>query len=142
MNEAGLKTHVEEDPRGAIWSKLIFQSVIAPLTVLVGGAKTNILADPDVHGLAEEATREGKLVAERLGIKLLFDPMAMIERILGAGAQHRGSMQHDIERGTRTEIDATTGAIVRKGAEVGLAVPRLETFYQLVKGMEFNLGAR
>lgn len=142
MNEAGLKTHVEEDPRGAIWSKLIFQSVLAPLTVLVGGARTNIFVDPHVRALAEEAIREGKTVADRLGVRLLFDPMAMIERTLGAGAQHRGSMQHDIERGARTEIEVTTGAVVRKGREVGLEVPRLETFYRLVKGMEFNLGIR
>jgi 2-dehydropantoate 2-reductase len=140
MDEAGLKTNVEEDPRGAIWSKLIFQSVLAPLTVLVGGARTNIFVDPHVRGLAEEAIREGRMVAERLGIKLLFDPMASIEQVVSMGAQHRGSMQHDIEKRNRTEIEVTSGAIVRKAREVGLEVPRLETFYQLVKGMEFNLG--
>ena len=29
---------------------------------------------------------------------------------------------------------------VRKAKEVGLATPRLETFFQLIRGMEFNLG--
>jgi 2-dehydropantoate 2-reductase len=140
MNQAGLKTHVLEDPRGAIWSKLIFQATFAPLSVLVGGIQTNIFEDPHVSALAKGVIEEGKRVAETMGIKLLFDPMEMMAQARKGGGGHRGSMQHDIERRQSTEIEVTTGAIVRKAKEIKVDTPRLETFYRLIKGMEFNFG--
>jgi 2-dehydropantoate 2-reductase len=67
--------------------------------------------------------------------------MAMIDHARRSGLQHRGSLQHDLERGDRTEIDFLCGAIVRKVRELGLEAPCLETLYRLIKGMEYNIGA-
>jgi len=45
---------------------------------------------------------------------------------------HRGSALQDLLRGRQLEVEETYGYAVAKGAELGVAMPRLDTCYRLL----------
>jgi 2-dehydropantoate 2-reductase len=48
----------------------------------------------------------------------------------------RGSMLQDVEAKRKTEIDVINGAIVKMGAEAGIATPVNQTFVNIIKALE------
>jgi 2-dehydropantoate 2-reductase len=48
---------------------------------------------------------------------------------------HRVSTLQDLERGRRLEVEETLGYAVRKGVELGVPVPTVETCYRLLAGV-------
>ena len=135
LNDSGLKTYVMEDVRGAIWAKLIFISTVSTIQVLTGVARAGIPLNEPLFSLAKEVVREGREVAEGLGVKLAFDPLELIEKG-PKEAIHKSAMLQDIEWGEETEIDFLSGAIVKRAEELKIKVPINETLYRLVKGLE------
>ena len=144
IDSAGLPTRVVADARGAIWSKFIFNSAMNPVAALVRGIPEAKYRSEEVYEVLRAMVDEGKKVAERLGITLQFDPLGLIDDVRNGTVpmpSHPGSMAQDIERGTPTEIDALTGYMVRKAAEVGVAAPAHALVYRLLKGLEFGVTA-
>jgi 2-dehydropantoate 2-reductase len=135
---AGFEVEVVADPRGAIWSKLIFNAAVNPLPVLTGRGLAAVYAHRDTYALLAELVGEGKRVAASRGITLPVDPWTVVEehRALGAGHTHQGSMKQDIDRGRRTEIESLTGALIAEADRAGVPVPALRTVYRLVKAVE------
>jgi GNAT superfamily N-acetyltransferase len=58
---------------------------------------------------------------------------AMVERGM---TQIKVSMLQDLERGKRTEADQVIGHVVRLAAGLGVAVPRVELLYRILRGTE------
>ena len=48
---------------------------------------------------------------------------------------HKVSTLQDLEGGRRLEVEETLGHAVRKGAELGVDLPALETCYRLIAGI-------
>ncbi|HEV2283473.1 MAG TPA: ketopantoate reductase family protein [bacterium] len=144
LARAGLESHVLPDPRGAIWSKLIFNAAVNPLPVLTGLGLAAVYAHPETYALLRALVEEGKAVAAARGISLAADPMTVIDehRALGSAHTHQGSMKQDIDRGRSTEIDTLTGALVAEADRAGVPVPALRTMYRLVKAVETAATAR
>jgi len=138
LRRAGMAADVLEDPRGAVWAKLIFNSAVNPLPVLTGLRLSEVYADPHTYALLRTLVEEGTAVAAALGISLPHDPMAVIDahRALGSAHAHVGSMKQDIDRGRPTEIETLTGAIVAAADRAGVPAPALRTVYRLVKAIE------
>ena len=135
---AGMECHVLPDPRGMIWSKLIFNAAVNPLPVVTGLRLAAVYADPDAFALLHALVDEGKAVAAARGIALPVDPAAVVDehRALGSAHTHQGSMKQDIDRGRPTEIDFVTGALIAEADRAGVPVPALRTVYRLVKAIE------
>jgi 2-dehydropantoate 2-reductase len=138
LARAGMECRVLGDPRGMIWSKLIFNAAVNPLPVLTGLRLAAVYADPDACALLRALVDEGKAVAAAHGIALPVDPAAVVEehRALGAAHTHQGSLKQDIDRGRPTEIDLVTGALIAEADRAGVPVPTLRTVYRLVKAIE------
>jgi 2-dehydropantoate 2-reductase len=138
LRSAGMDVLVLEDPRGAIWSKLIFNAAVNPLPVLTGLPLSRVYADPEAYALLRTLVDEGKAVARARGIALLHDPMAVIDahRAMGEAHTHRGSMAQDVARGRPTEIDTLTGALIAEADDAGIAIPAHRTIYRLIKAVE------
>lgn len=138
LREAGLSVEVLSDPRGAVWSKLIFNAAVNPLPVLTGMRLAEVYAHPATYTLVCEMVEEGAAVARARGIALAADPMAVIDahRALGDAHAHQGSMKQDIDRGRPTEADTILGALIAEADRVGVPVPVLRTVYRLVKAAE------
>jgi 2-dehydropantoate 2-reductase len=140
LTECGLPTRVTADPRGAIWSKFIFNCVMNPIGAIVLGVNAARYEVPEVCALIDDMAAESARVAEAQGITLAFDPMHLVQKIRAGHAPlstHAGSMAQDIAAGRETEIEAMTGYLVRKARELGVPVPTVETVYRLAKGVEY-----
>jgi 2-dehydropantoate 2-reductase len=138
LARAGMECHVLPDPRGMIWSKLIFNAAVNPLPVVTGLRLAAVYADPDAFALLHALVDEGKTVAAAHGIALPIDPAAVVDehRALGSAHTHQGSMKQDIDRGRPTEINFVTGALIAEADRAGVPVPALRTVYRLVKAIE------
>jgi len=140
MTEAGLPTRVVGDPRGAIWGKFIFNSVMNPIGAIVQGVNAARYEVPEMRALIDDMAAECVLVAKALGIKLEFDPMYLVKKFRSGEiplSKHGGSMAQDIEAGRETELEAMTGYVVRKAKELGVPAPVSESVYRLAKGVEY-----
>jgi 2-dehydropantoate 2-reductase len=145
MTKSGLPTRVVADPRGAIWGKFIFNSVMNPIGAIVMGVNAARYEVPEVRALIDDMAAECVRVAEAQGIRLEFDPMYLVKKIRAGEApltKHAGSMAQDIEAGRETELEAMTGHVVRKAKELGVPVPVTESVYRMAKGVEYAARAK
>jgi len=140
MTQSGIPTKVVADPRGAIWGKFIFNSVMNPIGAIVLGVNAARYEVPEVRTLIDDMAAECVRVAEAQGVRLEFDPLYLVKKIRAGRApltKHAGSMAQDIEAGRETELEAMTGYVVRKAKELGVPVPVTESVYRLAKGVEY-----
>jgi 2-dehydropantoate 2-reductase len=145
MTRSGLPTRVVADPRGAIWGKFIFNSVMNPIGAIVQGVNAARYDVPEMRALIDDMAAECVRVAEALGIRLEFDPMYLVKKFRAGEiplSKHAGSMAQDIEAGRETELESMTGYIVRKAKELGVPVPVTETVYRMAKGVEYAAKAK
>ncbi len=134
---AGIETEISRNIRGALWSKVLVNVGINPLTAIKGLRNGELLDDPEIMDVMRRAVEEAMNVAEALGIDLgPGDHVAQVYDVARATALNRSSMLQDVERGRRTEIDALNGAIVDSARRLGLKVPVNETLTAAVKGLE------
>ena len=145
MTRSGLPTKVVADPRGAIWGKFIFNSVMNPIGAIVQGVNAARYDVPEMRALIDDMAAECIRVAEALGIKLEFDPMYLVKKFRSGEvplSKHAGSMAQDLEAGRDTELESMTGYVVRKAKELGVPVPVTESVYRMAKGVEYAARAK
>lgn len=122
--EAGLKASVPRDMRFDLWSKLLQIVSFAGLSTLARANLGEILASPELTETFVAIMNEVAAVAKAEGVDLGQDA---VEKQLAANrGMHPGfksSMQRDLERGRRLEVDAIAGALVRLGAKHGIPTP-------------------
>jgi len=124
LAQAGLDVELTDDPAGMIWSKLIINAAINPVTAVAGVRNGVILERLDLRDLSCRAAREAEQVAKALGITLLYtDAVAETETVCRRTRDNFSSMLQDVRRGKRTEIDAISGAIVARARRLGVPVP-------------------
>jgi len=140
MTRSGLPTKVVADPRGAIWGKFIFNSVMNPIGAIVQGVNAARYDVTEMRALIDDMAAECVRVAEAMGIKPAFDPMYLVKKTRAGESpltRHAGSMAQDLEAGRETELEAMTGYVVRKAKELGVPVPVTESVYRMAKGVEY-----
>lgn len=145
MTRSGLPTRVVADPRGAIWGKFIFNSVMNPIGAIVQGVNAARYEVPEMRALIDDMAAECTRVAEALGVRLEFDPMYLVKKFRSGEtplSKHAGSMAQDLEAGRETELESMTGYVVRKAKELGVAVPVTESVYRMAKGVEYAAKAK
>jgi 2-dehydropantoate 2-reductase len=145
MTRSGLPTKVVADPRGAIWGKFIFNSVMNPIGAIVQGVNAARYEVPEMRALIDDMAAECTRVAGAMGIKLEFDPMYLVKKFRSGEvplSKHAGSMAQDLEAGRETELEAMTGYVVRKAKELGVPVPVTESVYRMAKGVEYAARAK
>jgi 2-dehydropantoate 2-reductase len=145
MTKSGLPTKTVADPRGAIWGKFIFNSVMNPVGAIVQGVNAARYEVPEMRALIDDMAAECVRVAEVLGIRLEFDPMYLVKKFRSGEvplSKHAGSMAQDLEAGRETELESMTGYVVRKAKELGVPVPVTESVYRMAKGVEYAAKAK
>jgi len=137
LTRAGIETVISGNIRGALWSKVLVNVGINPLTALKGIRNGELLDDPEIKETMRKAVEEAINVAEALGIDLSpGDQLKHVYDVARATATNRSSMLQDVERGRRTEIDALNGAIVKLAKRLGLKVPVNETLTAAIRNLE------
>lgn len=138
LNECELKARLSEHIEGEIWTKLVVNSVVNPLTALFRVRNCAIWVDSlkNVrHGIVNECLK----VAEAEGISLPADLAERIDKRV-ASYTNFSSMYQDIMKGKRTEIDFMNGKIVELGRKHHVLTPFNETLVSFIKFLEGRHG--
>jgi 2-dehydropantoate 2-reductase len=136
LERAGFAVEVLPEADDLLWSKLVINAAINPLTALLRIPNGELLARPAAQTLMDDAAREAAAVAAAMGQHLTFsDPVAAAQTVAQRTAVNHSSMFQDVQRGATTEIDAICGAIVAAGEECGVPTPVNRTLWLLVKAL-------
>lgn len=134
FKEAGFKVEESSDLSSLVWSKLVINAAINPLTALLNVPNGRLLESGAAKKIMSLAAEEAASVATEKGIPLIYkDPFRAAEEVAAATAGNISSMLQDIKRGSPTEIEVICGAIVREGKQLNIPTPVNQLFYQLIQ---------
>ncbi len=134
LKQAGFSLQESPDITSLIWSKLVINVAINPLTALMGVKNGKMLESESARSIMRQAANEAAQVARRKGIKLSFkDPVQAVESVARTTSDNFSSMFQDIRRGAPTEIDFLCGAVSRLGKSLNIPVPVNHLLWQLIK---------
>src|SRR2546426_2249649 len=148
---AGIRAEAVPQIQAVEWSKYaLFMSWMAP-AVLTRLPSYKFQTQPDTAAVMARLVRETGLLAAKLGVPLedreplpiktlcsvplseAVTTIRQVGRVMEARAPaHKGSTLQDLEQGRRLEVEETLGYAVRKGAELGIPLPTMETCYRLI----------
>ncbi len=151
-----LPIEVRPDTRTAVWCKLTQLLPAAAVSCVPRLFLHQVYLDRGLATLFVELCREVAQLAERQGIALEdFRGFAVktvctlpfedaVESVIARGramaeqgiTQVKVSTLQDLERGKPTEADQVIGYVVRLAAEQGVAVPKVELLYRIIRGVE------
>ena len=129
---AGFKAPVVTDVRTEIWTKLLGNLSLNPISALTHATLQDICRYPKTRALAMEMMREALAVAESFGIRLRI---SLEKRIAGAEAvgAHKTSMLQDVENGRVLEADALIGSVIELARMADVATPHIDAIYAVTK---------
>ncbi len=130
----GLKLKVEasRDIRRDLWTKLLVNAVINPLSVILQG-HNRLVAEERFDALKAPIVAEGVVVAAAEGVALDMDA-AFVNRFVTS--DNITSMLQDFRRHKPGEIDFINGAIAALGKKHGIPTPVNEFVTALIKALE------
>jgi len=141
IEAAGIPCRAVREIEQYIWGKVLYNVALnAPAAVL--GINYGKLRDSEAtQELMSAIIGEAFAVADAEGVQLGWEKPeeyleTLFEQLLPPTASHFPSMLRDIQQGKRTEIDALNGALVRMGAEHGIATPVNQTLTRLIRYKE------
>ncbi|MCH8112387.1 MAG: 2-dehydropantoate 2-reductase [Proteobacteria bacterium] len=120
---AGITHDVSENIETMIWSKLAMLASMSAISCLTRLPVDQALNVPETAELFRAAMKEVADVAAAKGVTLPDDALAGFTAVTRGGSSIRPSMLVDLERGKPLELDHLSGAVVRAGAELGVATP-------------------
>ena len=121
---SGLPHVVSTDIGRVLWEKFLFITGIGGVTALARAGIGPLLASPEGRALLTASCEEIAAVARAEGAPL---PAGAVEAVIAQAATvpapWRSSMARDLEDGRRLEVDALSGAVVRRGLRHGIPTP-------------------
>jgi 2-dehydropantoate 2-reductase len=137
FERAEVPCRISESIAADLWMKLIMNCAFNAISALGCSQYGPIVDFPPTRSLIASIVGEAVAVAQAEGIVL--PEAAIVEDALKLGRDMAGatsSTAQDIARGRPTEIDSLNGYLVRRGAQLGVAVPVNRTLHALVKLLE------
>ena len=135
LKEAGIKAELSNDIAVPLWTKYLFVSPMAGVTSLTGLTFGGVMADGKGREMVRGLMAEVERLARAKGIALPADcverGIATVERFPPAT---KSSLQLDVEKGKRTELELFIGFAVRAGRSLGVPMPLHEELYAALKG--------
>ncbi|MCP4140107.1 MAG: 2-dehydropantoate 2-reductase [Chloroflexi bacterium] len=134
LTEASFNLESVSNLQSLIWSKLVINAAINPLTALLDIPNGDLLKNPQTKEMMAELAHETANLAKAQNIPLAFDdPALAAEDVAQKTSSNISSMLQDLRRGAPTEIDAICGAITRVGEDKGIATPLNKIFWKLIR---------
>ncbi len=134
LTKAGFNLESVPNVRSLIWSKLVINAAINPLTALLDISNGDLLKNPEGRKLLGELAQETASLAKAQNILLSFDdPIVIAENIAERTSSNISSMLQDLRRGAPTEVNAICGAITRTGEKFSVPTPLNRILWQLVQ---------
>ncbi|WP_368504285.1 ketopantoate reductase family protein [Alkalihalophilus sp. As8PL] len=114
------------------WEKLLWNATFNPLTAASSASVGDVLDKKPLRRTAEAVLAEVVNVASGLGVNLNDSWVKQIFSLSEVARNHKTSMLQDLEKGKKMEVESICGYIIKKGKEVGIDTPVLETIYAIL----------
>ena len=132
--QCGLNGYVSDNIKIDMWKKLILNCVLNPVTAILRIENRGI-ADKRLNSLKKLIVEECLNVAKKDGVKFNIDFIKVINSAI-KDSRNISSMQQDLIRGKKTEIDYLNGAVVKFGKKYGINCPVNTALVMVIKEME------
>ena len=130
---SGLETCISENITNDVWSKLVLNCILNPLTALLR-IRNNEVASESLKWIRHEIIKECLIVGKAEGLDLKLDPATIDNKI--SRYRNLSSMCQDVIKGKKTEIAFLNGKVVELGQKHGTSTPVNQTLTSLVKFLE------
>jgi 2-dehydropantoate 2-reductase len=134
FTRCGLDGRVTDRIKDEMWRKLVVNCVINPINAMTR-TEVGAIADERLNPLKRLIVDECVRVARRDGVELDGDLVSTINDGYRA-SKNLSSMQQDLLKGRRTEIEFLNGAVVRLGATYGIECPVNQALTGIITAME------
>ena len=139
LDSCGIKTTVTDDLEGTLWSKLVVNAAINPLTAITQLKNGEIIEHAELLDVQRRIVEETCAVAKAKAITIHYrDPVEKVKDVCRATASNKSSMLQDIINGNKTEINYINGAIVLEGDKHNIPVPYNDIMTRLVSALEIR----
>ncbi|MDH5020942.1 ketopantoate reductase family protein [Halobacterium rubrum] len=133
LSAAGLGASVTDDPQRAVWTKVLVNAGINAATALARVPNGALVEQETGERLLERAVEEGASVARAEDVDVPDDVVERARGVAEQTASNHSSMRQDLERGSRTEVEALHGALADRAHEHGVDAPVNQTLADLVR---------
>jgi 2-dehydropantoate 2-reductase len=124
FQQSGIPHQVSTDIDRVLWEKFLFIAGVGGVTALARSGIGPLLASPQGRTLLTTSCEEIAAVARAEKAPL---PADAVDRVVAQAAalppQWQSSMARDLEDGRRLEVEALSGAVVRRGRAHGIPTP-------------------
>ena len=134
FNKCGLNAYVSENIKKDMWKKLILNCVLNPISSILRVENMEI-ADERLNSLKKLVIDECLDVAKKDGVTFNMDFVKSINDAI-KNSRNISSMQQDMIKGRKTEIDYLNGAVAQLGRKYGIGCPANEALAEIIKSME------
>ena len=137
LGSAGINLQITQDITGLLWSKLLINGGINPLTGITGLRNGELLDYEETRAIMQRTVNEAKAVVDRKGIHLIYpNHLQKVEAVCQATARNISSMLQDVQNKKKTEMDYINGAILREGKKLSLDMPINQALINLIHLLE------
>ena len=126
----GFDSNVLDDEPTLLWSKLVFLAPVALSTSAARGPIGEVMREPARMAGLEQCMREACAVAT--ADRATVHPERVLLTIKALPVTTRSSMEKDIAKGNRPELDAMAGPILRRGQRYRIGVAKTAELMSLV----------
>ncbi len=124
FEQSRMPHQVSTDINRVLWEKFLFIAGVGGVTALARAGIGPLLASPEGRTLLTTSCEEIAAVALAERAPLPADAVdRVVEQASTLPPQWRSSMARDLEDGRRLEVEALSGAVVRRGLKLGVPTP-------------------
>lgn len=134
FKKCGLNGYASDNIKSDIWKKLILNCVLNPVTAILRIENRGI-ADKMLNPLKKLIVNECLQVAKKDGITFDFNFVEEIDEAIKK-SKNISSMQQDLIKGKKTEIEYLNGAVVKLGKKHGLKCPVNEALTMIIEELK------
>jgi 2-dehydropantoate 2-reductase len=139
FNGADMPSEPVADAWVPLWEKFIYLSTFAGFTGVSRMPVGALRSSPCARERFTKALQEVEQVARAEGVAVPYDVSARIMQYVDSiDAGTKSSLLFDLLRGSRLEVDALLGSVVRRAEARGLEVPTVSTLYAILKLYEMG----
>jgi 2-dehydropantoate 2-reductase len=130
---AGIPTTLSTGIQKELWRKLLINNGVNPLSALTGLDTRSLTGHPVLGRTVLHIMRETAAVAAADRVDLGTDDVDEMYRVISGFDAIKTSMLVDREKGRPLELDAITGAVLRRAERLGVETPCTATVTALLE---------
>ena len=137
--DSGIKASITSEIRGEIWAKVWGNASFSSIAALTGSTVGGLASDPTLLPLAWTIMEEARAVGEAFGATFPVSIAQRVEHSRKMG-EHKTSLLQDLEAGRPMEVDAVVGSVIEAARIAGVATPRTDEIFALVRRCAIEAG--